>query len=79
MSFTAFFLGNLLVVAFMCIITGVVGGICLPYAVNHWLIYAHKDPSVTFLKGFLVGLFPPFGVLSMWAALGTFIVSLLVG
>ena len=75
----AFILANLLLVAVVCCVTGVVGGFGWTYTLNHWLIFAHKDPSMTFAKGFLIGLFPPFGMLSAGASLLTFILSLFVG
>lgn len=79
MKVKEFILANLLVVAIICCITGTIGGFGWEYTLNHWLIFAHKEPSMTFFKGFLIGLFPPLGVLSIMASFLTFVLSLFIG
>lgn len=57
-------------------IFGIVGGICYPYAINSWLVYAHKEPSITFWTGFLIGIVPGMGQFALPAAAVTWILML---
>lgn len=67
---------NLLFIVIICLISGLVGTFCLPYAVNSWLMYFGKEAVVTKLNGFLFGLFPPIGFLSFMATFITWILML---
>lgn len=54
----------------------IVGCFCWPYAINHWLEWAGKVPSVQWWQGGLIGLVPFVGPLSIPAAVITWIVGL---
>jgi len=75
-NFLTLIFSNLLSMVIVCLISGLVGSVCIPYAINTWLIYVGKQAVVTKLNGFLFGLFPLFGFLSFVATFFTWIAML---
>ena len=59
-------------------IYGIVGGFCFPYTINAWLVYFGKEPIVVFWQGFLLGICPYVGKISLPAAVITFIAMLIL-
>jgi len=66
----------LISICILCIISGVIGSICIPYVINTWLVYFGKTATVTALNGFLIGLFPPAGFGSIIATIITWVAML---
>jgi len=69
---------QLLSLFIVCLVTGIIGSICIPYTLNTWLIYAGKEATITALNGFLFGLVPPIGLLSIFSSFGTWVAILFV-
>lgn len=59
-------------------IFGIIGGFCFPYALNSWLVFFGKAPTVVFWQGFLLGIIPYIGQSSIPIAIITFIVMLIL-
>ena len=59
-------------------IFGIIGGFCFPYALNSWLVFFGKAPTVVFWQGFLLGIIPYIGQSSIPVAIITFIVMLIL-
>ena len=58
------------------IITVIINSITFPYAINEWLIYFHKTPSVVWWHGALIGFVPGIGQLGITIAVLTWIIML---
>lgn len=70
----------LIVILGLCIfMVGVVGGVCWPYVINTWLVYAGKEPTVTFWQGFLVGLVPGLGQFCLPCVVLTWVLMMIFG
>ena len=54
----------------------VLGALCWPYVVNTWLVYAEKPAGLLRWHGALMGVIPPFGYLSIPAAILTWIMMM---
>lgn len=39
----------------------IIGAICWPYTINTWLEYAHKEPTIVWWQGMLIGIVPGIG------------------
>lgn len=59
----------------ICTLTGIIGGFAIPYSVNSWLEWAGKPEDFKFWHGFLIGLVPRLGLMSIPVAVITFIVG----
>jgi hypothetical protein len=57
-------------------ISGIIGALCFPYAINTWLVYAGKAPVFLWWWGFLLGYVPGAGQLALPVAAITFILML---
>ena len=66
----------LVIFALIFSVSGLIGGFLWPYCINTWLHWAEKPETVKFWHGFLIGMVPGVGGLSIPAALLTFIVNL---
>lgn len=68
---------------FLCAVifglSALVGAFCWPYAINEWLAFAGKPTSVELWQGALMGLVPGFGLMSLPAAVITWIAMLFLG
>lgn len=60
----------------ICLVSGCIGTFCIPYTINTWLLFTGKEATVTSLNGFLIGLFPPLGFLSIVISIMTWIAML---
>jgi len=56
----------------------VVGAICWPYTINHWLVFFGKTSTISAWQGALLGIIPGFGQLSVPAAVITWVLMLLL-
>ena len=70
---------GLVPVVIILLISGVVGGFCWPYALNEWLVFLGKEPSVTFWQGVVLGVIPYLGQASIVIAVVTWILMLFIG
>src|SRR5512145_917521 len=68
-------LGILGVLLFLSL-SGLIGAICWPYALNEWLVFLGKDPKVLWWHGFLMGYIPGLGQASIPVAVITWILML---
>lgn len=59
-------------------IFGIIGGFCFPYALNSWLVFFGKAPTVVFWQGFILGICPYVGQASIPVAVITFIAMLIL-
>ena len=59
-------------------IFGIIGGFCFPYAINSWLVFFGKAPTVVFWQGFILGICPYVGQASIPVAVITFIAMLIL-
>ena len=57
---------------------GIIGGFCFPYALNSWLVFFGKAPTVVFWQGFILGICPYVGQASIPVAVITFIAMLIL-
>lgn len=55
---------------------GCVGVFPLHYTVNHWLVFAGKDPALGWLAAFFLACLPPVTGAAVLGAVATFIISL---
>jgi hypothetical protein len=55
---------------------GIIGIWVWPYALNSWLIYLGKTAKVLWWQGFLLGVFPPLGILGIMVAIVTWVAML---
>lgn len=58
----------------LCLIAGIIGMFCWPYAINSWLVFAGKPPNIQWYQGFLLGIIPIFGKFSLVFAVLTWII-----
>lgn len=75
------FLGaNMLLAMFIFGLSALIGAYAWPYAINEWLMFAGRAPTVEPWHGALIGLVPGFGQASLPAVVITWIAMLfLVG
>ena len=59
-------------------ICGIIGGFLWTYVINTWLVFFGKEAIVLFWHGFLLGMIPKLGILSIPCAILTFIVMLII-
>ena len=59
-------------------IFGIIGGFCFPYAINSWLVFFGKAPTVVFWQGFILGICPYVGQASIPVTVITFIAMLIL-
>lgn len=72
-DFLIVFFGTILLVL---LISGGIGALCWPYAINSWLIFLGKTPSVVWWQGALLGVVPGIGQASTPFAILTWILML---
>lgn len=68
--------GFILLTIVIIFFSGIIGMFTWPYILNSWLIYAGKSASVVWWHGFLLGLVPYIGCLSIPGAAITWIIML---
>ena len=59
-------------------ILGIIGGFLWTYVINTWLVYFGYVPCVLFWHGFLLGIIPKVGYLSIVCSIITFIAMLIL-
>lgn len=59
-------------------LSGIVGALCWPYAINSWLVFLGKNAVVVWWQGFLLGYVPGIGQLSIPVAIATWIILMFV-
>lgn len=67
--------GSATTIATFLIFSGIVGGFCWTYILNTLLIHFGRIGNVTFLQGFLIGLVPGLGQMSLPMAVITWILT----
>lgn len=67
------------VIAVVLFLSAAIGALCWPYALNEWLLFLGKPPSVVWWHGALLGLTPFIGQLSSPAAVVTWVLMLVMG
>ena len=72
----AWIMANLFFIALFLGASALIGAYAWPYAINEWLVFAGKPPTVEHWHGALLGLVPGFGYLSVPAAAITWIAML---
>ena len=77
LGLSLFSLGILPIIIVLSIF-GIIGGFCFPYAINSWLVFFGKAPTVVFWQGFILGICPYVGQASIPVAVVTFIVMLIL-
>ncbi len=55
------------------LIFGIIGIWVWPYAINSWLVFYGKSPSIVWWQGFLLGVYSPLGKIGILAAIVTWI------
>jgi hypothetical protein len=68
--------GFLFTIIFVIFFGGIVGIFTWPFVINSWLVYFGKSASVIWWQGFLLGMVPYFGWLSIPCAAATWILML---
>lgn len=71
------FLGaNMLIIMFIFGLSALIGTFAWPYAINEWLMFTGRTPTVEPWHGAIIGLVPGFGQASLPAATITWIAML---
>lgn len=78
LGFIGYALGILAVFSIPCVIVGIIGGFLWTYVINTWLVYFGYVPCVLFWHGFLLGIIPKVGHLSIVCSIITFIAMLIL-
>lgn len=58
------------------LLSGIVNAFAVPYAINSWLLYFGKSAVVTWWHGFLVGIIPVIGEMTVIIAVLTWVIML---
>lgn len=58
------------------LLSAIIGAVCWPYTINHWLEFAGKPTRIVWWQGALIGFCPYLGQAGIPAAVITFILSL---
>ena len=70
-------------IIFIClvimVISALIGAVLWPYTINTWLVYVHREPSLVWWQGALLGFCPFIGQLTIPVAIITFILMLFIG
>ena len=72
---SAISLGVTSILCFFCFF-GIIGIWVWPYTLNTWLLFLGKAAKVVWWQGFLLGVFPPLGILGIVSAIVTWIAML---
>lgn len=57
-------------------IMGIIGGFLFPYSINSWLVFFGKEPVMVFWQGFILGIIPYTGKISIPFAVVTFVLMM---
>lgn len=55
------------------IVSGIIGALCWPYAINTWLVYMGKPAQILWWHGFLLGFVPGLGQMAIVVAVVTWV------
>jgi hypothetical protein len=61
---------------FFILISGIIGAFLWPYSLNSWLLFIGKHAKVLWWHGFILGVIPGFGAMSIPIAVITWIAML---
>lgn len=60
------------------LLSGIIGALTFPYAINFWLLYFGKAAAFMWYHGFLIGMIPGLGQIGIIGAIITFIFSFFI-
>ena len=70
-----FFTSGIGILIFLSI-SGIIGAICFPYAINTWLVFLGKTATIKWWQGFILGYVPWIGQAALPFAVITWILML---